>query len=108
MKSNQRRRLVTGLTALAADYDLVVIDGGALLEDESGASLIPAADQVILVAKARSTSRHALADAVTLLEQSGGRVDGLVLNMAGSELSKGAAQTGSKAVYVPVRPAGRS
>ncbi len=87
LKSNQRRRLVTGLTGLAQSYDLVVIDGGALLEDESGASLIPAADQVILVAKARATSRHALTDAMRLIEQSGGQVDGLVLNMASSELA---------------------
>ncbi len=87
LKSNQRRRLVTGLTGLAQSYDLVVIDGGALLEDESGASLIPAADQVILVAKARATSRHALTDAMRLIEQSGGQVEGLVLNMASSELA---------------------
>jgi Mrp family chromosome partitioning ATPase len=86
LKSNQRRRLVTGLTGLAQSYDLVVIDGGAVLEDESGASLMPAADQIILVARARSTSRQALTDAMRLIEQSGSRVEGLVLNMAGSEL----------------------
>lgn len=82
MKTQQRRRLVAGLTALSQDYTIVVIDGGALLEDESGASLIPAVNQVVLVAKSHATSRHALADCRRLLEQTSGKVDGVVINMA--------------------------
>ncbi|MGQ0672239.1 MAG: GumC family protein [Hyphomicrobium sp.] len=87
LKTAQRRRLVAGLRALAKDFDLVVIDGGALLEDESGASLTAAADQVIVVAKARSTSRYALAEAARLIDTASDRVEGVVLNMARSELS---------------------
>lgn len=87
MKTSQRRRLVTGLTALAKDYNLVVIDAGALLDDESGVSLVPAAQQVLLVARERTTSRHALTEAMRLLEQTNVSVDGLVLNMARSAAS---------------------
>jgi uncharacterized protein involved in exopolysaccharide biosynthesis/Mrp family chromosome partitioning ATPase len=84
MKTSQRRRLATGLTALAKDYTLMIIDAGALLEDESGASLVPAAQQVLLVAKERTTSRQSIAEAMHLLEQTNVAVDGLVLNMARS------------------------
>jgi uncharacterized protein involved in exopolysaccharide biosynthesis/Mrp family chromosome partitioning ATPase len=47
---NQRARLATGLNKLAADYDLVVIDGGATEADTAIAALVPIASQVVIVA----------------------------------------------------------
>jgi uncharacterized protein involved in exopolysaccharide biosynthesis/Mrp family chromosome partitioning ATPase len=82
LKNQQRRRLVTGLTGLAQSYEIVLIDAGALLEDESAVGLLPAADQVILVARAGATRRDALAEAVDILAPARDRLSGLVLTMA--------------------------
>ena len=82
LKGQQRRRLATGITALAEDYDLVVIDGGALLEDEAVMSLVPATDQVILVARAHETRPAALATASDTLISAGANLRGTILTMA--------------------------
>ncbi len=82
LKDQQRRRLVAGLRSLASDYDLIVIDGGALLEDESAASLIPAADQIVFVARSMVTSRHDLGVMSQSLRGDSDRIAGIVLTMA--------------------------
>lgn len=82
LKDQQRRRLVAGLRSLAADFDLIIIDAGALLEDESSASLIPAADQVVFVARAMVTSRHDLSVMSQTLQADHNRIAGIVLTMA--------------------------
>ena len=82
LKSQQRRRLVTGLAGLAASYDLVLIDAGALLADCSGASLLAAADQVIIVARAGVTRRDALAATREALEAARDCLAGVVLTRA--------------------------
>lgn len=82
MKDQQRRRLVTGLKLLAADYDLIVIDAGALLEDEASISLLPAVDQLVYVARAMMTSRHDLREISQIIEADSDRVAGAVLTLA--------------------------
>lgn len=85
LKSHQRKRLANGIAALAQGYDLVFIDGGALLEDESAASLLGIVDQVVVVARAGITQAEALAELALTLAPAGERVVGTVLNMATGE-----------------------
>jgi polysaccharide biosynthesis transport protein len=80
LKADQRRRLAAGITSMSLDYDLVLIDGGPLLDDESALSLLPATDRILLVAKAGETTRLDLLSLADLLEQSRDRVAGVVLN----------------------------
>ena len=80
LKADQRRRLAAGITALSLDYDLVLIDGGALLDDESALSLLPATDRIVLVARSGETTASDLTSLGDLLETSKDRVAGVVLN----------------------------
>ena len=84
MKGVQRKRLVAGLTALADEYELIIIDAGSLLEDESAASLVPAVAHVVLVVRAMETSRYALREMSQMLEQESERIAGVVLTMTRS------------------------
>ena len=79
LKSIQKTRLQRGIQALARDFDLVVIDGGALLEDGSGNAMLPCADDVILIARAGRTDALALSAAAQQLEDARDRISGVVL-----------------------------
>ncbi|HRD77890.1 MAG TPA: hypothetical protein PK264_18455, partial [Hyphomicrobiaceae bacterium] len=81
LKLSQRQRLAVGIGKIAQDYDLVIIDAGGLLDDESALSLAPAADQIVLVARAGITERETIAETIQSLEQAKDRVIGLVLTM---------------------------
>jgi len=83
LKAEQRRRLASGITAVSLEYDLVLIDAGPLLDDESALSLLPATDRILLVARAGETSRTDLRSLCDLLEHARGSVAGVVLNGAG-------------------------
>ena len=82
LRPHQRKRLAAGISALSQSYDMVVIDGGALLEDESSQSLLSIADQIVVVARAGTTSAHALTQTERMLEPQQDRFAGTVLNMA--------------------------
>jgi uncharacterized protein involved in exopolysaccharide biosynthesis/Mrp family chromosome partitioning ATPase len=84
LKKSQRSRLVTGLTSLARGYDLVVIDGGPLLEDATATSLLPGVDLVLLVAGAGVTTRAAVVETADVLAPARDRVAGVVLTMSSS------------------------
>lgn len=84
LKLQQRRRLVAGLSGLIQRYDLVFIDAGAVLDDESANCLLPVADQVLIVARCGSTSRSQISRTLEALEPSGVAVTGGVLAMAES------------------------
>ncbi|MGE0053989.1 MAG: exopolysaccharide transport family protein [Hyphomicrobium sp.] len=81
LKSQQRRRLVAGLNGLIQSYDLVFIDAGGLLEDESAMCLLPTADEVFLVARHAATTREEIAESMEVLEPAGDRLTGGVLAM---------------------------
>ena len=85
LKSHQRKRLAKGLAALAPGYDLVVIDGGALLEDESPAALLAISDAVVVVARSGVTRADQLAELNDTIAPGDDRVLGTVLNMATTE-----------------------
>lgn len=87
LRPHQRKRLASGITDLAQSYDWVVIDGGALLEDESSQSLLAIADQIVVVARAGTTSAHALTQVERMLEPLQDRFAGTVLNMAATRLA---------------------
>lgn len=82
LKGEQRRRLMAGVTGLAQDYDLTIIDAGALLEDESAVCLVPAADRIALVGRAGVTTSDALALLADVLEPAADRIAGVVLDRA--------------------------
>lgn len=82
LKTQQRRRLVAGLNALSQNYDLIFIDAGALIEDEAATSLLPAADQVLIVGRAGVTSADQIAVAAEILEAARDRLSGAVLTMS--------------------------
>ena len=66
---------------LCDSYDMVIIDGPPLLPVADAAVLSTIADGVILVVQHGKTTRDAVADAVTRLEQVGGRLFGIAVNM---------------------------
>lgn len=83
LKNQQRRRLIAGLNGLIQRYDLIIIDAGAVLEDESALCLLPAADQVMLVARAGQTTRSQVAETMEVLEPARDRLTGGILTMTG-------------------------
>jgi Mrp family chromosome partitioning ATPase len=85
LKAQQRRRLVAGLNGLSQNYDLVFIDAGAVLEDEAATSLLPAAEQVMIVARAGRTTRADVASTLEILESAQDRISGGILTMTGVE-----------------------
>ena len=82
LKNQQRRRLVAGINGISQSYDLVFIDAGAILEDEAGTSLLPAADQILIVGRAGHTNRAEIDQTLEVLEQARDRISGGVLTMA--------------------------
>ena len=66
---------------LCDSYDMVIIDGPPLLPVADAAVLSTIADGVILVVQHGKTTRDAVKDAITRLEQVGGRLFGIAVNM---------------------------
>lgn len=83
LKNQQRRRLIAGLNGLIQRYDLIIVDAGAVLEDESALCLLPAADQVMLVARSGQTTRSQVAETMEVLEPARDRLSGGILTMTG-------------------------
>ena len=82
LKLQQRRRLIAGLNGLSQSYDLIFIDAGGMLEDESTTSLLPAADQIFVVARSGHTTQSELASILEVLEPARDRIAGAILTMA--------------------------
>jgi capsular exopolysaccharide synthesis family protein len=66
---------------LSESYDMVIIDAPPLLPVADASVLSTIADGVILVVQHGKTSRDAVRDAITRLEQVGGRLFGIAVNM---------------------------
>lgn len=79
LKTQQRRRLVAGLNLLSQDYDWIFIDAGGLLEDEAATTLLPATDQVFVLARCGSTECNDISEMMDVLEPVRDRVTGAVL-----------------------------
>lgn len=83
LKMAQRTRLLRGLELAAAGYELVVIDGGAVLEDESANIVALLANEVMIVARAGETDAQSLAAASQQLERARDRISGVILTRSG-------------------------
>ena len=81
LRNQQRRRLLAGLNGIIQSYDLILVDAGAVLEDEAATCLLPAADQVIVVARSGVTTRADLSETAEILEPVRDRISGAVLTM---------------------------
>jgi polysaccharide biosynthesis transport protein len=79
LKTQQRRRLVAGLNLISQDYDWIFIDAGALLEDEAATTLLPATNQVYVVARNGETDRADVEEVMEVLMPVRDRVTGAVL-----------------------------
>jgi receptor protein-tyrosine kinase len=66
---------------LCESYDMVIIDGPPLLPVADASVLATIADGIILVVHHGKTSRDAVSDAIKRLEQVGGRLFGIAVNM---------------------------
>jgi capsular exopolysaccharide synthesis family protein len=78
LQSRVTKDLIRGL---CDEYDMVIIDGPPLLPVADASVLSTIADGVILVVQHGKTTRDAVADAITRLEQVGGRLFGVAVNM---------------------------
>lgn len=82
LKMQQRRRLVAGLNALTQDYDLVFIDSGSVLEDEAAMTLLPAADQIVIVGRSGKSSVEDIDAMLDVFDQAKDKVSGGILTFA--------------------------
>ena len=74
---------------LCDSYDMVIIDGPPLLPVADASVLSTIADGVILVVHHGKTSRDAVRDAIKRLEQVGGRLFGIAVNMIPKRATRG-------------------
>lgn len=82
LKPAERSRLNAGLDRLSRDYDVVVIDGGAVLKDESVLGLVSAVDHVLVVSRPGASERRILDDTLEAMEPVKDRIAGVILNMS--------------------------
>lgn len=82
LKMQQRRRLVAGLNALTQDYDLVFIDSGSVLEDEAAMTLLPTADQIVIVGRSGKSSVEDIDAMLDVFDQAKDKVSGGILTFA--------------------------
>lgn len=81
LKTAQRRRLVAAFNGVTQNYDLIFVDAGGVLEDEAAQCLLPAADQIYIVARSGGTDRPGLALTTEVLAAAADRIAGAVLTM---------------------------
>ena len=79
LRTAQRKRLQVGLEHLSKTYDLVVIDGGGVLEDESAHIILPFAKEVILIAESGETQAATLTAVSQQLDRARDKITGVVL-----------------------------
>ena len=78
----QQRRLIALLNSVSQNYDVVVIDVGAILADEGSAFLMATADQILVVAGAGVTTAADLTLTMEALAGERARISGAVLTHA--------------------------
>lgn len=81
LRTHQRKRLAAGVASLAQSYDLVVIDAGAVLDDESATALMPVADQIVLVSRQGGPSAQADRELQRMIAPYRESVVGTLVNM---------------------------
>ncbi len=89
LRVSQRQRFAIGLKTLAADFDVVVIDGGQPLEDEAIATLAPLAESILIVARTEADAGARAADILAALEVPADRIAGTVITQSGAASLQG-------------------
>ncbi len=84
----QRMRLASGIGKIAADFDVVVVDGGSIAEDEAIAALVPMASQVVVVAPDGGLDLVRARDIVDVLQVPPERLAGILLTMTDAASDK--------------------
>jgi len=79
---SQRMRLANGIGKLAADFDVVVVDGGYIAEDEAVAALVPMVSQVVIVAPDGGLDLVRARDVADVLQVPSDRLAGVLLTMS--------------------------
>ena len=79
LRPAQRQRLIRGLRDLSADFDLVVIDAGPALEDQSAGIMLPLATRVAILARTGETDADSITATAWQLDGARDRIAGVVL-----------------------------
>lgn len=82
LADEQRARFTRGLELLARDYDLVVVDAGALTEDPGTAELAGIARQALLVTRDEIAEHEALRAGHHRMARAGARATAIIQNAA--------------------------
>jgi len=81
LRRSQRRLVAQALKALSAGYDLTIIDGGAVLVDESSLPFAAECDYVLLVTRKDTADEGDFDQVVRLLDAASTRIAGAVVTM---------------------------
>ena len=73
------------LPVIAADYDLVVVDGGAILNSGLAHLIVDVVDSVALVVRTDGTSRRTVHDAMTALDVPASKMRGVIVSTVDPE-----------------------
>jgi uncharacterized protein involved in exopolysaccharide biosynthesis/Mrp family chromosome partitioning ATPase len=82
LKRAERRQLAANLAAAALDYDLILIDAGALAIEDSASDLLQLADGIGVVARSGETAKSRLDDLLLTLAPVKDKIAGLVVTGA--------------------------
>jgi polysaccharide biosynthesis transport protein len=85
---NQRGRLATGISKIALDFDVVIIDGGALPEDPGATALAGLATSVVVVSRTGTYDESESQDIVAILGVDPSRVAGVLETMSEQKASE--------------------
>lgn len=83
---NQRGRLASGISKVALDFDIVIIDGGALPEDPGATALAGLATAVVVVSRSGAYDESEAQDIVAILGVDPSRVAGVLETMSETKL----------------------
>jgi tyrosine-protein kinase Etk/Wzc len=73
-------RFTETVSTASEQYDIVLIDAPAILAVSDTVTMAPVADSIFLVARFADTRAGEIAESVKRLEQSGAKVEGILLN----------------------------
>ena len=81
----ERYAILRELRQLVQDFDLVLVDGGALLEDDMAGTLSEFADETLMVVNRTRYNATDIVSAMDRLEEDGGGASGSVLTMSDAD-----------------------
>jgi polysaccharide biosynthesis transport protein len=88
LSPNQRSRLANGISKVALDFDLIVIDGGALPEDPGVTILAKLATAVVVVSRSGAYDEAEAQDVISILGVDPARVAGVLETMGDAKAAE--------------------